>query len=47
MDKNRGHFSTDLESDWCNKETIVGGCMSAHARTHTGNIDIPPFNNVL
>lgn len=30
MDENRGVFSTDLESDWCNTETMEGG-----SHTHT------------
>ena len=41
--KNRGVFSTDLESDWCNKKTMEGGQAGVytlslsltHTHTHT------------
>lgn len=39
VDKNRRVFSTDLESDWCNKETMEGGrarvYVHVHIHTHT------------
>lgn len=35
MDENRGVFSTDLESDWCDKETIEGGWSQSKQRAHT------------
>lgn len=35
MDENRGVFSTDLESDWWDKETIEGGWSQSKQRAHT------------
>lgn len=32
-DKNRGVFSTDLESEWYNKETMEPQCKHTHMQT--------------